>query len=112
MTDSNVTDLPVDVDLDLDALETNPNAQPPFKVRVGGRVVQFKSPEDLDWRDVATLTDPLQLFRICLSPEDRKHIFEQGFPAWKLNDLFEKFSVHFGLEERMAEARRRGIGAV
>ena len=108
MTDSNVTSLPVDVDFDLDAAQRPVNdVKPPFKSRIGGRVVEFSDPEELDWKDLLDIEDPVGFLRYSVSEDDRIHIVGQKMPGWKLGQLMEAYQQHYGFEDKIAEAKRK-----
>lgn len=107
MTD-NITQLPVDVDFDLDAaVKPEGDVKAPFRTTIAGKVVTFNDPADADWRDLAMLDTPTEFIRLTLSSEDRRHVFETPMEGWKFNLLTEAFYRHFGLEEKVAEAKRR-----
>ena len=106
MTDSNVIPM---VDLDLDTVERPEKDQiRPFVFNLAGRQITMTDPAELDWLDLAELENPVELIRHCCSREDRDHIVAQAMPGWKLGKLVEAFMQHYRLEEKMAEARRRG----
>lgn len=108
MTD-NVTNLPqADIVLDLDVEERDPkDSRPVFAAVVGGRRIVMTDPEELDWQDLYEIQTPQDFLYACLSTEDRKHLFEQKLPAWKLGKLVTAFMNHYGLEDKLREARRR-----
>jgi hypothetical protein len=106
MTD-NVTNLPhADIVLDLDT-EERTDTRPVFAANVGGRRIVMQDPEDLDWQDLYEIQTPQDFLHACLSPEDRKHLFEQKLPAWKLGKLISAFMNHYGLEDKLRELRRQ-----
>ncbi len=106
--DSNISTLPVDVDFDLDAAERpEKDVKEPFKVRVGGRVVVFGDPEEVDWKDLLDIESPVDFLRHSVSESDRIHIIGQDMPGWKLAQLMERYQQHYGFEDKVAEARRR-----
>lgn len=102
---TNLSTLPQDVNLDLDVLELE--LAPDFRVAVGGRTLAFHDPAGLNWQEVLFLDNPLELFRLCLSNEDKNFLLDQNIPAQKISKLFEGFSKHFKLDEQMAAARRQ-----
>jgi hypothetical protein len=109
---STVTDLPGNITLDLDELERDPKqVRPPFVTVIGGRQVTFSDPEDADWQDLYDVADPYGLLRVAVTPEDRAHILEQKMPTWKFEKLMQAYNQHFGLEDKIAEARRRNARA-
>lgn len=108
MTDSNVRELPANVTLDLDAYERPAkDVKEPFTVKLGGQVVTFKDPEDLDWQDLLDIENPVDFLRYCVTREERLHILSLEMPGHKFAKLMESYQVHFGLEEKMQQARRR-----
>lgn len=108
MTD-NVTRLPEPgVILDLDTEErSEKDILPPFIVNVGGRKVTFKDPSDIDWRDLASVQIPADLLRVSLERDDLKHLQDQALPAWKFNRLMESYYDHYGLEDKIRNAKRQ-----
>lgn len=104
---SNVTDLPQNVDLDLDAAERpRESVKEPFTVRLGGKVISMTDPEELDWQDLLEIEDPTDFLRFCVSDEDRAHIRKQKLEGWKLGRLMEAYMSHYGLDEKLADAQR------
>jgi len=98
------------VHLDLDAeIEKGPEkAKEPFRFSLRGRVIEMLNPDDQDWRDLMLMEDPRQLLRLCLSAEDRTFLYEQdGVPARVFNRIMEGFNAHYGLADKIAQARRR-----
>lgn len=96
------------VSIDLDTLERpSQDVKPPFKVKINGKTITFTDPAEVDWQDLASVEQPADIFRICLSKPDRDVIADAGLPGWKVNALFESFSEHYDFEERVAKARRR-----
>lgn len=109
MTDSNVSHLPEPgVILDLD-LETRPekDVKPPFVVNVEGRKVSLADPTEIDWRELASVEQPVDLLRVAMSREDRNYLYDLALPAWKFNRLMEAYYGHYDLEEKIANAKRQ-----
>lgn len=106
---SNVTTLPEPgVILDLDALERpEKDIKQPFIVKVEDRRITFTDPEEIDWRDLATVDIPADLFRVALASEDRTFLLEQSMPTWKFHKLMEGYYKHYDFEEKIAAAKRR-----
>lgn len=108
MADATVTDLPQNVTLDLDAYERPAkDVKDPFTVKLGGEVITFKDPEDLDWQDLLDIEHPAHFLRYAVSREARQHILALEMPAHKFGKLMESYQTYFGLEEKMDAARRR-----
>lgn len=91
--------------LDLDSLERK-NVKDPFVVNVGGRLVKFSDPEDMEWEDLAALESPGDFVDLCLSDEDREHVYAQNLPAFKFKKLWEAYQQHYDL--LAARGKRRG----
>lgn len=107
MTD--VTHLPTPgVVLDLDA-EQRPkeDIKPPFVIKVGGRSITFKDPNELPWQKLAAIRVPADLIHVSLERDDREHIFDQDLPTWKFNKLMESYYEHYDLEKKIEAARRQ-----
>lgn len=112
---TNVTPLPEKgVVLDLDTLERkDEDVQPPFVVKVGGKTITFSDLTDADWRDLTDIETPMDLLRIALTIEDRRHLLEQNLEIWKFAELMEQYATHYKIEEKIAAAKRqRALGAV
>lgn len=109
----NVTHLPEPgVILDLDAAERPADdVKPPFVVKIEGRTVTFADPSELPWQDLAAVEAPGDLIRIALSREDRQHVSAASIPAWKFNKLMESYYIHYDLEQKIDDARRRAAFA-
>lgn len=107
--DSNVTHLPEPgVILDLDAYERpESEIKPPFIVKVGGKKITFKDPADLDWKDLAAVTIPPDLFSVALDSEDRKHIRATPMEGFRFNRLMEAYYDHYDLEDKIRAAKRQ-----
>lgn len=108
MSDDNVTQLPTgDIDFDLDTVEKDAkDVRPPFVTHVKGRRIPMISPDDVDWQDLMILENPAELLQYVISREDLKHIRDQAVPAWKIGKLMDRYSEHFGLEDRIQQVRR------
>lgn len=103
----NVQQLPVNVDFDLDAYERPADEIiPPFVVRLGGRVIEMQNPDDIDWKDLLDITDPVNFLRHSVTKEERNHIFSLNIPGHKLNAMMERYQEHFKIEEKMEKARQ------
>jgi hypothetical protein len=108
MTDATVTDLPVNITLDLDAYERPAkDVKEPFAVKLGGRVVVFEDPEELDWQDLLDIDHPAEFLNYSVSVEDRRHIVDLKMPSHKFAKLMESYQTHFGIEDKVREAKRR-----
>lgn len=108
MTDDNVTQLPVKIHLDLDAVERpSKDIKEPFVVKINGRTITMIDPSDLDWRDLLLMESPMDFLRYALSPEDKSWLTEQATPGWKFSQLMEAYYSHYDLEEKQREAQRQ-----
>lgn len=106
MSDENVKELPVNVDLDLDAEDEGYEPRPPYQVRIGGKVISLTDPEEIDWQDLMDVENPVNLLRYALNDEDRTHLYGLGLPARKLTKLVEGYMKHFGMDEKMRQYER------
>lgn len=104
---SNVRDLPQDIDFDLDAYE-RPAEEiiPDFKIKLGGKVIVMTNPDEIDWKDLLDITDPVAFLRHSVSAEDRAHILGLDLPSHKFGKLMSAYYAHFHIEERMEKARQ------
>lgn len=108
MSETNAHELPQDVDLDLDAYERPANEViKPFTVRLGGRTIEFTNPDDLDWKDLLDIEDPIDFLHYCVTDEDRKHILAQDVPGHKFAKLMQTYQDHYQLAEKLDSARRQ-----
>lgn len=108
MTDDNVRELPANVTLDLDAYERPAkDVKPDFTVKLGGRVITFKDPEEMDWQDLLDIEHPAHFLRYAVTAEERQHILALEMPAHKFGKLMDSYQQHFDLEDKVAQARRR-----
>lgn len=107
MTDSNVRDLPVEIDFDLDAYE-RPAEEiiPDFKIKLGGRVIVMTNPDEIDWKDLLDITDPVAFLRHSVSVDDRSFILGLDLPSHKFGKLMDSYYAHFHIEERMEKAKQ------
>lgn len=108
MTD-NITRLPEPgVILDLDAAERDSkDVKDPFVVKVSGKNLTFTDPGDIDWRDLATVEIPADLFRVSLSKEDRNHLLEANLPTWKFTKLMKTYYDYYDFEDKIRDAKRQ-----
>lgn len=107
MSDDNVTNLPdkrITFDLDAEEREDAPEV---FVANVNGRAISMQDPEELDWKDLLDITQPVDFIKYAVAEEDRQYIFAQKIKSWKLNRLMERYMDHYGLKEKLAEADRR-----
>lgn len=96
--------------LDLDAYETpEDEVLPPYVVKVGGKNITFLDPGDIEWRLLASIENPGDMIRVSLSKEDREHIREQEISGRKFGALMKGYYDHYGLEDKIAEAKRQAI---
>ncbi len=108
MTDDNVTALPGRISIDLDHAERpTDEVKPPFVALIGGREITMTDPSELDWKDLILLESPTEFLRLCLSKEDRDHLYGLDLSGWKFNRLLEAFYKHFDLDEKLRQARRQ-----
>ena len=106
---ADITKLPEPgVTLDLDSAE-RPEAdlKDPFVVKVNGKNIAFTDPSEIDWRDLATVSIPADLFRVSLSKEDRQHILEANLPTWKFTKLMETYYKYYDFEDKIRAAQRQ-----
>lgn len=108
MTD-NVTNLPEPgVILDLDTIERPADqVKDPFRVRVGGKVVTFKDPNEIGWQELADIQGPNDLVYVSLERGDREHLFDAELPAWKFNELMKSYYDYYDFEKKIREAQRQ-----
>lgn len=110
MTDdqSNVAPFVRPVDFDLDAAQRPADkVKSTFVARIGGREIEFADPETLDWKDLLGIDEPVGFLRYSVSEDDRLHLLAQEMPAWKLGQLMEAYQIHYGFEDKIAEAQRK-----
>lgn len=95
------------INLDLDAVQKDEDEVfEPFVVNIAGRTITMTDPADLDWQDLAEIENPVDFLRYCVAEEDRRHIYKQRIPGWKLGKLMEAYNTHYDLERRTAQAER------
>jgi hypothetical protein len=105
--DDNVRALPVQIDFDLDSYERAPeDVIPPLTIQLGGKVITFTNPDEIDWRDLVDMTNPVHFLTYSLSAEDRKHVMSLEIPAHKLGKLMEVYQDHFKIEDKIAAVQR------
>ena len=87
------------VDLDLDTLEREETYEP-MSIRIGGKRITLIDARDLDWQVAAALsTDrPHQLFEAIIPKSDQDHFWATGLPLWKMEQLANRYRVHYGLD--------------
>jgi len=102
-----VRQLPETIDFDLDAYERPAEEViPDYKVKLGGKVVTMTNPDDIDWKDLLDITDPVAFLRHSVSAEDRAHILGLNLEGWRFGKLMDGYYAHFHIEERMEKARQ------
>jgi hypothetical protein len=105
--DDNVRELPQQVDFDLDSYERAPeDIIAPLSIKLGDRVIVLTNPDEIDWRDLVDMTNPIQFLTYSLSPEDRRHVMSLNLPAHKLGKLMEVYQDHFKIEDKVAAFKR------
>lgn len=90
-----------------DAERPEKDIKPPYVVTVGGRNVTFADPNELDWRDLASIDGPHDLLRVSLSTEDRVHLASTDLPGWKFNKLIDGYYTHYDLDDKIRQAKRQ-----
>lgn len=105
----NVTRLPdKSITLNLDEVEKDEKDQfEPFTVVLFNRTMTLIDPTDMDYRDLASVVDPIDFARYAFNLEDREFLQEKTVPTWLFGKLFEAYNEHFGLTKRVAEARQQ-----
>lgn len=94
--------------LDLDIEERDPeDVKPPFIVNVEGRTITFADPSEIDWKLLAGIEVPADLFAVALQKDDRKHLRTVNLPGWKFNRLMEAYYSHYDLEDKIRAAKRQ-----
>jgi hypothetical protein len=105
--DDNVRTLPVQVDFDLDSYERAPeDVIPSLVMKIGGKPITLTNPDEIDWRDLVDMDNPVQFLTFSMSTEDRKHLMSLKLPAHKMAKLMEVYNDHFKLEDKIAAVRR------
>ena len=88
--------------LDLDAIDREDRPEP-YTVTIGGRTYEMVDPQELDFRVLIQAQqqafdgDPMPLFELIVSDEDRDEFFDNDWPSWKLEKMFTLYNEHFGL---------------
>lgn len=102
-----VSKLPEHIDFDLDAYE-RPAEEiiPDFRIKLGERVITMTNPDEIDWKDLLDISDPVAFLRYSVSAEDRNFILGLDLPSHKFGKLMESYYAHFHIEERMEKARQ------
>jgi len=102
-----MTNLPMDVDLDLDSVQ-RPAAEAvdPFKARVSGRVIVMTDPEEIDWQDLLDMATPVDFLRHCVSSEDREFLRGEKIAGWKFGRLMKAYQEHYKIDEKIAQHQR------
>lgn len=104
--DSNVSQLPTNVDFDLDAYEQPESEKiPDLSMRIGGKDVIFTNPDQIDWLDLVDMTNPIEFLRYSCTAEDRTHILALRIPAHKFSKLMSVYEQHFKIQDRVASLR-------
>lgn len=94
--------------VDLDTVERDPkDVKDPFVAKVEGRNVTFADPNEIDWRDLASVQIPQDLLRVSLSTEDLEHIQDVKMPSWKFNKLMKAYYDYYDLAEKIKQAQRQ-----
>lgn len=102
-----VSKLPEQIDFDLDAYERPAEEViPDFKIKVGGRVITMTNPDEIDWKDLLDITDPVAFLRHSTSTEDRAFILGLDLSSYRFGKLMDTYYTHFHIEERMEKARQ------
>lgn len=102
-----VTNLPQDIDFDLDSYERpEDEVVQPLRIKLGGRVIEMQSPDDFDWKDLLEITNPVHFLKHAVSEDDRVFILNQPIKGWKFNEFMKRYTKHFKIDERMAQARQ------
>lgn len=102
-----VKQLPVEIDFDLDAYERPAEEViPDYKIKLGGRVIVMTNPDEIDWKDLLDITDPVGFLTYAVSREDREHILGLDIPSYKFGKLMDGYYAHFNIQERMEKARQ------
>lgn len=86
----------------LDGLEREGEVPEPFNFTVNGKRFQVDDVESHDWQDLVAVDadDPSSALRGILGAEDYERLVAiRGVPMWKLTQLLDAITAHFGLGE-------------
>lgn len=105
----NVTRLPdKSITLNLDEEEKDEQDQyPPFKIVLFEREMTLIDPTDMDYRDLASVVDPVDFARYAFTLDDREFLNGKTVPTWQFGKLFKAYNEHFDLTKRVAEAQQQ-----
>lgn len=92
---------PEQIDLNLDTVEREQaDRKPVFRFAAGGQSFTLTQPDELDWKELLEIDDPIAFFRYCM-PEDQKDAFKAlDIPGWKLGKLIDAFQKHYGIGDK------------
>lgn len=105
----NVTRLPSKaIALNLDEMEKDEkDVYEPFTIVLFEREMTLIDPTDMDYRDLASVEDPVDFARYAFTLEDRQFLAEKTVPTWQFGKIFAAYNEHFGLTKRVTEAREQ-----
>lgn len=74
----------------------------PFFAAIGGRRIEFRHPEEIDWNILAGLgDDPLEFVELCVKNEDEgAWLMGQSISSGAANKLVDSFMRHYGMTRR------------
>jgi len=83
--------------MNLDAMERE-GAADPFEFILDAKQYTLMDPAEVDWQDlIAAMSSPHTFFRFVLPADDHLTFFAARIPAWKLNNLMNAYTEHYGL---------------
>lgn len=86
------------VDLDLDNLTRSDDARPrPMVVSIGGDLIRFTDPQDIDYVDLATMDDAVKFVEAVVHPDDLPTMKAKKIPSWKFERLSQAYTDHYAM---------------
>jgi hypothetical protein len=86
------------VNLDLDSFSRE-DIPEPFVVKVGGELVEFNDPFELDYTILDRIDNPETFAKYCVSDDSRAHFKKQALPVWKFRELSKAYMEHYKVDE-------------
>ena len=75
----------------------------PFVVELGHKTYVLADVQELDFRELSIIVgaarngDMVESVRLLVAEKDRPSFLANKIPSWKINELFDRYSKHYGL---------------
>lgn len=87
----------VHLDLDAQARPDEDARKEPFTANIGGDLIRFQDPQDVDWVALSEMEDSVTFIRAITVEDDLPKMMKKRFPQWKFQKLADAYNDYYDL---------------